>query len=185
MAQNIVSTPTHERCVTSYAVGRTQYKPGVVHPPHIKVKDAIDIHCHTHEGQQDPLRSRAPRLAGGNERACFSRAYRVTIRLKRRKTSRTMSIAGRKKEGVTPITCWSSYVCGRQMAPISAKTVSEMIDRGIAAVWLPALHPCNYHEPRWAPTDISSKAANTPGWTDQFLGNEAMQVGHYDLDENA
>jgi len=53
MAQNIVSTPTHERCVTSYAA-RTQYKPGVVHPPHIKVKDAIDIHCHTHEGQQDP-----------------------------------------------------------------------------------------------------------------------------------
>ena len=49
-----VSTPTHERCVTSYAA-RTQYKPGVVHPPHIKVKDAIDIHCHTHEGQQDPF----------------------------------------------------------------------------------------------------------------------------------
>ena len=53
MANNIVSTPTHERCVTSYAA-RTQYKPGVVHPPHIKVKDAIDIHCHAHEGQQDP-----------------------------------------------------------------------------------------------------------------------------------
>ena len=54
MAENIVSTPTHERCVTSYAA-RTQYKPGVVHPPHIKVKDAIDIHCHAHEGQQDAL----------------------------------------------------------------------------------------------------------------------------------
>ena len=53
MSSHIVSTPTHERCVTSYAA-RTQYKPGVVHPPHIKVKDAIDIHCHTHEGQQDP-----------------------------------------------------------------------------------------------------------------------------------
>jgi carbonic anhydrase/acetyltransferase-like protein (isoleucine patch superfamily) len=53
MSKNIVSTPTHERCVTSYAA-RTQYKPGVVHPPHIKVKDAIDIHCHAHEGQQDP-----------------------------------------------------------------------------------------------------------------------------------
>jgi len=53
MSKNIVSTPTHERCVTSYAA-RTQYKPGTVHPPHIKVKDAIDIHCHAHEGQQDP-----------------------------------------------------------------------------------------------------------------------------------
>ena len=52
MSSNIVSTPTHERCVTSYAA-RTQYKPGTVHPPYIKVKDAIDIHCHAHEGQQD------------------------------------------------------------------------------------------------------------------------------------
>src|SRR5439155_1714416 len=45
MSENIVSTPTRERCVTSYAA-RTQYKPGEIHPPHIKVKDAIDIHCH-------------------------------------------------------------------------------------------------------------------------------------------
>ncbi|MEX0802214.1 MAG: hypothetical protein WD688_02670 [Candidatus Binatia bacterium] len=42
MSANTVSTPTHERCVTSYAA-RTQYKPGEVRPPHIKVKDAIDI----------------------------------------------------------------------------------------------------------------------------------------------
>ena len=40
MSENIVSTPTRERCVTSYAA-RTQYKPGEIHPPHIKVKDAI------------------------------------------------------------------------------------------------------------------------------------------------
>ena len=54
MKANKVSTPTHERCVTSYAA-RTQYKPGEIHPPHIKVKDAIDIHCHAHEGQQNPF----------------------------------------------------------------------------------------------------------------------------------
>ena len=51
---NEVSTPTEIRCVTSYAA-RTQYKPGAVHPPHIKVKDAIDIHCHAHDGQQYPF----------------------------------------------------------------------------------------------------------------------------------
>src|SRR5205807_2480327 len=54
MSENLVSTPTRERCVTSYAA-RTQYKPGEIHPPHIKVKDAIDIHCHAHEGQQNPF----------------------------------------------------------------------------------------------------------------------------------
>ena len=33
MSTHTVSTPTHERCVTSYAA-RTQYKPGEVRPPH-------------------------------------------------------------------------------------------------------------------------------------------------------
>jgi hypothetical protein len=49
------ATPTAERCVTSYPA-RRKYRPGVVYPPQVPgVKDAIDIHCHAHEGQQDPL----------------------------------------------------------------------------------------------------------------------------------
>jgi hypothetical protein len=49
------STPTRIRAVTSYPARRA-YRPGVVYPPHVPgVKDAIDIHCHGHEGQQDPL----------------------------------------------------------------------------------------------------------------------------------
>ena len=42
-----------------------------------------------------------------------------------------------EQEGVEPIQCWSAYVCGRQMAPVTAKIVSEMIDRGVSAIWLP------------------------------------------------
>jgi hypothetical protein len=61
--QHNVSSPTQERCVTSCAA-RTQYKPGEDHPPHIKVKDAIAIHCHAHEGQRNPLnRARRASLA--------------------------------------------------------------------------------------------------------------------------
>ena len=78
MSENIVSTPTHERCVTSYAA-RTQYKPGTVHPPYIKVKDAIDIHCHAHEGQQDPYDLRAPRVSRGDEGTACSKAFPAKI----------------------------------------------------------------------------------------------------------
>jgi hypothetical protein len=60
MSTHTVSTPTHERCVTSYAA-RTQYKPGTVHPPHIKVKDAIDFTATLTKGSRMLTTSRAAR----------------------------------------------------------------------------------------------------------------------------
>ncbi|HVL35442.1 MAG TPA: hypothetical protein VM489_07230, partial [Burkholderiales bacterium] len=53
--RNNNATPTVERCVTSYPARRA-FRPGVVYPPAVPgVKNAIDIHCHAHEGQQDAL----------------------------------------------------------------------------------------------------------------------------------
>ena len=52
MPENVVSTPTRKRAVTSYAA-RTQYKAEPVRALSVRLKDAIDIHCHAHEGQQD------------------------------------------------------------------------------------------------------------------------------------
>ena len=50
------STPSAVRSVTSYP-GRRGFKqavdPSLDHV--VGVKDAIDIHCHAHEGQQDAL----------------------------------------------------------------------------------------------------------------------------------
>src|ERR1700722_1746024 len=49
------ATPSRERCVTSYPT-RRRYRPGVVYPPAVPgVTDMYDIHCHSHEGQQDAL----------------------------------------------------------------------------------------------------------------------------------
>ena len=167
MSSNIVSTPTHERCVTSYAA-RTQYKPGVVHPPHIKVKDAIDIHCHTHEGQQDPY-DLARRASLAEMKGLLFKSIPGEDPVKATQAVQDDVNRWAEKEGVTPITCWSSYVCGRQMAPISAKTVSEMIDRGITAVWLPVFtHVITMS--RWEPTDVLSRAATLPVGLGPFPG---------------
>ncbi|HEX5021524.1 MAG TPA: hypothetical protein VFX54_12730 [Candidatus Binatia bacterium] len=51
------STPSSIRSVTSYPA-RRGFKQGPVDPSLdyvIGVDDAIDIHCHAHEGQQDAL----------------------------------------------------------------------------------------------------------------------------------
>jgi len=181
MSKNIVSTPTHERCVTSYAA-RTQYKPGVVHPPHIKVKDAIDIHCHTHEGQQDPY-ALARRASLAEMKGLLFKSIPGDDPVKATQDVQDDVNRWAEKDGVTPITCWSAYVCGRQMAPVSAKLVNEMIDRGVSAIWLPVFtHVITMSTVGTYGRFVQSRS--TPGWVGPIPWDEAMNIGHYDLDEN-
>ena len=135
MSAHTVSTPTHERCVTSYAA-RTQYKPGEVRPPHIKVKDAIDIHCHAHEGQQNPY-DLALRVTLGGRKGILFKSIPGDDPGKAVRDVQEDVNRWAEKERVEPVQCWSAYVCGRQMAPVTANIVSKMIDRGVSAIWLP------------------------------------------------
>ena len=180
MSANIVSTPTHERCVTSYAA-RTQYKPGVVHPPHIKVKNAIDIHCHAHEGQQDPYalarRASLAEMKGllfksipGEEPAKAVRAVQDDLN------------RWAEKEGVQPITCWAGYVCGRQMTEVSAKVVNAMIDDGVVAIWLPVFtHAITLSTVGSYRRFVEGNDA--AGWVGPIPWEKALRLGHYNLDD--
>jgi hypothetical protein len=153
-----------------------------VHPPHIKVKDAIDIHCHAHEGQQDPYalarRASLAEMKGllfksipGDDPVTATQAVQDDVN------------RWAEKERMTPITCWSSYVCGRQMSPISAKTVEQMIDRGIRAVWLPVFtHVITMSTVGTYGRFVPNR--NATAWTGPLSWDEALQIGHYDLDEH-
>ena len=179
MDRNIVSTPTHERCVTSYAA-RTQYKPGTVHPPYIKVKDAIDIHCHAHEGQQDPY-DLARRASLAEMKGLLFKSIPGEDPVKATRDVQDDVNRWADKEGVTPITCWAGYVCGRQTAPVSAKTVREMIDRGVTAIWLPVFnHAITLSTVGTYRRVIDGSNAN--GWHGPLPWDKAVAFGHYDLD---
>jgi hypothetical protein len=180
MKQHIVSTPTHERCVTSYAA-RTQYKPGVVHPPHIKVKDAIDIHCHAHQGQQDAydLARRASRaeMKGLLFKSICGDDPGKAVRDLQDDVSRWAD-----SEGVTPITCWAGFVCGRQNAPVSPQMVKQMIDAGVVAIWLPVFnHAITLSTVGTSRRYVGGEGAD--GWRGPLPWEEAVKLGHYNLTE--
>jgi uncharacterized protein DUF6282 len=181
MSENIVSTPTRERCVTSYAA-RTQYKPGEIHPPHIKVKDAIDIHCHAHEGQQNPYdlarRASLAEMKGilfksimGNDPAAAVRSVQDDVN------------CWAEKERVEPVRCWAGYVCGRQMEPVSAKTVHAMIDSGVIAIWLPVFTHANTIKTVGTYRRLVDGDKAT-GWVGPVPWEKALTLGHYSLDDN-
>jgi hypothetical protein len=180
MEKNVVSTPTHERCVTSYAA-RTQYKPGVVHPPHIKVKDAIDIHCHAHEGQQDPY-DLARRASVAEMKGLLFKSIPGDDPVKATQSVQDDVSRWAEKAGVAPITCWAGFVCGRQTAPVSAKAVAEMIERGVVAIWLPVFnHAITLSTVGTYRRTIERKDVN--GWHGPLPWDKAMELGHYNLDE--
>ena len=181
MEKTIVSTPTHERCVTSYAA-RTQYKPGVVHPPHIKVKDAIDIHCHAHEGQQDPY-NLASRASLAEMKGLLFKSIPGDDPAKATRDVQENVNRWAEKEGVVPITCWAGYVCGRQTAPVSAKAVAEMIAQGVVAIWLPVFnHAITLSTVGTYRRTIERNDAN--GWHGPLPWDKAIELGHYNLGDD-
>jgi hypothetical protein len=181
MSANKVSTPTHERCVTSYAA-RTQYKPGEVRPPHVKVKDAIDIHCHAHEGQQNPFdlarRASQAEMKGILFKSISGDDPAEAVRAVQDDVNRWA-----EQEGVVPVNCWAGYVCGRQTAPVSATVVRDMIDAGVIAVWLPVFN----HAITLSTVGTYRRAiegGNADGWHGPLPWDRAVALGHYNLNDD-
>lgn len=179
MAENVVSTPTQKRCVTSYAA-RTQYKPGAVHPGAIKVKDAIDIHCHAHEGQQDAFdlvkqASRAE-MKGLLFKSIVGDDQAKAARDLQEKLNRWAD-----KEGVEPVTCWAGFVCGRQQEPVSAKLAGKAIDSGVVAIWLPVFNHANTISKVGTYRRVIEGNGDAAGWVGPMPWEKALQYGHYGL----
>jgi len=181
MTENVVSTPTRERCVTSYAA-RTQYHPGEIRPPHIKVKDAIDIHCHAHEGQQNPFdlakRASKAEMKGLLFKSIFGEDPAESVRKVQEDVSRWA-----EQEDVEPVACWAGFVCGRQLAPVTAKAVREMIQAGVVAIWLPVFTHANTLNTVGTYRRFVA-GGNAAGWVGPLPWEEALKVGHTNLDEN-
>ena len=177
---NIVSTPTHERCVTSYAA-RTQYKPGEVRPPHITVKDAIDIHCHAHEGQQNPF-DLAKRASQAQMKGILFKSIAGDDPAKSVRAVQDDVERWADQEGVEPVKCWAGFVCGRQMAPVSAKGVREAIQSGVIGIWLPVFtHAITLSTVGTYRRFIEDR--NAVGWNGPLPWAKALEFGHYNLDE--
>jgi len=180
MKENIVSTSTRERCVTSYAA-RTQYRPGEIHPPHVKVRDAIDIHCHAHEGQQNPFdlakRASQAEMKGLLFKSIFGGDPAESVREVQEEANRWA-----EKERIEPVGCWAGFVCGRQTTPVSAKIVREMIESGVIAIWLPVFTHANTLNTVGTYRRLV-EGGNAAGWVGPLPWDKALKLGHYNLDE--
>jgi hypothetical protein len=180
--------PTKERYLTSYQARRA-YQEKVQQPPHVfGVEGAIDIHCHAHEGQQDPLAIAKLASASGMKGILFK-----TLVGAGRKDLAGPAGGVREMEGelarwcdaqkCAPIAMWAGWSIGRRTSLLGAKEAERQLRDGVKCVWMPiALH-----------ANTLSKVGGKPIWwgasddptynTEPLPWDEARKIGHYLLDD--
>jgi len=179
MSENIVSTPTQKRCITSYAA-RTQYSPGAVHPDHIKVKDAIDIHCHAHAGQQDAL-DLVKKASRAEMKGILFKSIVGNEGQAVRDLQHTLDDWA-EAEGLAAVQCFAGFVCGRQQEPVSAALAVKAIDAGAIALWLPVFNHANTIHTVGNRRSIIERDPEAKGWAGPVSWEKALECGHYGLD---
>jgi hypothetical protein len=138
-----VGNPTRARYVKSYAVRRA-FRDAIQQPPEVAgVEEAIDLHCHAHQGQQDPLA-----LARHASRAGMGGLLFKTLDFSVEPTVKLGEIrdalhAWADAEQVAPIGCWAGLVTDRWMGGPNRATVEPRLKSGVRAVWLPTASHAN------------------------------------------
>lgn len=183
-ADNDVSTPTMERCVTSYPV-RRRYRPGVVHPPVIDtVQDAIDIHCHAHEGQQDALALAKYASECGMGGILYKTVAGMTDEgpaVRRMEEELGEWAAG---EGVTPVRCWAGHLLGSSGEEPSVAEAEKAIDGGVVALWLPVFNHANTYATVGGRNVWWDKDADPDDHSEPLPWEQALALGHYLVDDS-
>src|SRR4051812_25542993 len=179
------ATPVIERCVTSYPARRS-YRPGVVYPPLVPgVVDAIDIHCHSHEGQQDALalaKLASESLMKGilyKTIGPISGEYRPMRVL--REVESQLNRWG-DESGVKPIHCWAGYGVTMDNKPPSMEKLKLNLDEGVRGVWLPVFNHANTYNKVGGKTIWMDPDADPNGHTEPLPWNEALKHGYYMID---
>jgi len=134
------STPSTIRSVTSYPA-RRGFKQGPVDPSLdyvIGVDDAIDIHCHAHEGQQDALG--VAKLA--SKSGMMGILYKTIVGRKDPAAAvnavRSALESWCAEKGLTSVHVWAgSSVTQGFLSKIEAAWSAKMLKAGVVGLWMP------------------------------------------------
>lgn len=135
--------PTKMRYVKSYEI-RRGFKDAIQHPPDVVgVDGAIDLHCHAHQGQQDPIA-----LARHASKAKMGGLLYKTLDF----SVQPMKKLGEIQDGlhrwadaekVMPIGCWAGVTTDLWQGGLKGAVVRGQLEAGVRAVWMPTASHAN------------------------------------------
>ena len=183
--------PTKARFVKSYEVRRS-YRDEIQHPPAVPgVRDAIDIHCHAHEGQQDALSLAKHASQNGmagilyktivGRRNPESGEYRPGEAVRRIQEELNQWC---DKEQIQPATCWGGFNVGNFLKEPSPKIVLEQLNDGVKAIWMPTTLHANTLSKVGGRKRWWDSSADLYDLTPPLPWEEALKRGLYLLDDS-
>jgi hypothetical protein len=179
------ATPSAVRSVTSYPA-RRGFKQAVdpANDRVVGVDDAIDIHCHAHEGQQDALgvaklASRSgmmgvlyKTIVGRKDPAAAVEAVRNALE----------SWCAEKRS--TPVHVWAgSSVTQGFLSKIEPAWSAKMLKAGVIALWMPNNTSANTLSIVGGKPSAWDKSADPNAHTEPLSWSDALKYGHYLLDD--
>jgi hypothetical protein len=184
--KNNYATPSATRSVTSYPARRS-FKQGPVDPSldHvIGVEDAIDIHCHAHEGQQDALgvaklASKSgmmgilyKTIVGRKDPAAAVSAVRVALQ------------AWCEERDLPVAHLWpGSSVTQGFLSKIEPSWSAKLLNAGVVGLWMPnntSAHTLSLVGGKPISWD---KSADPKAHTEPLSWADSLKYGHYLLDD--
>ena len=179
----------HDRFRTSYKA-RMLYRSEILRPPAVHgVKDAVDIHCHAHEGQQDALSIAKLASASGMK----GLLYKSMPGMNRPDLSGPAE-AVRAVEAdlhkwademdIEPITMWSGWISTDTRGLSVTEAARKQLETGISAIWMPVFRSANTLSKVGGKAIWFDKNADPAAWSDPLPWDKALEVGNYTLDEH-
>ena len=142
-ARKAHDNPARERALTSYPARRA-FRDAVQFPPDVTgVEDAIDVHCHAHKGQQDPIalgRHASRSRMGGLLYKTLDYSVPPMVKLQEIKTALAR---WSDAEHVEPIDCWAGFLTDHWMGRPNAAAVRPQLAAGVKAIWMPTASHAN------------------------------------------
>jgi hypothetical protein len=173
------------RYLSSYRA-RRKYREAVQEPPLVKgIEDPIDIHCHAHEGQQDPLA--IARLA--SQAGMKGLLYKSVTGGNRRPAASVRKLLEQlepwcEQQGIRPIEAWAGFGTARGAGIAAPKDVRAELEDGVRCVWMPIANSATTLHKIGGWTSMWDKSAPPRVHSDPLPWDFARKVGMYTLDES-
>ncbi|MDI5967248.1 DUF6282 family protein [Streptomyces sp. SL13] len=177
----------HDRFLASYRA-RMGYKAEILRPPAVHgVRDAVDIHCHAHEGQQDALAVAQLASASGMKGLLFKS---VTGRDRTDVTGPAGVLREVRAEleewgertGIEPVTTWPGWIVTDTHGLSVTEACRRQLADGVKAVWMPVFRSANTLNKVGGPPIMWGGSKDPNAWSDPLPWEEALRVGVHTLD---
>lgn len=179
---------TQDRFLGTYRA-RMGYRGAPLRPPAIEgVDDAVDIHCHAHEGQQDALGIAKLASAAGMKGLLFKSIVGMN-----RPEAPSPAAAVREVErdleewaqetGIAPVRLWSGWIATDTRGKPLTEAARANLDDGVAAVWMPVFRSANTLHKVGGPRIWWGESDDPKAWSEPLPWEKALEVGTYTLDD--